>query len=776
MIRPHRILSMLRSWSWLAFGVALIAALYFVGLVWIGTTAGTRPYDIYGYYSPNLSYFLQRLAHGGSGLLWNPFQNCGQPFFGIGSTGVLSPTNLFALFLSTDNALSAVTVMNLTIAGVSAYALARELGIGRIGALCGALAFELGNTSIDLNTWVPMNGGAYVWLPAMMLGCERVLRAPSLRRGLQLAAIVALALLPGSPQPVLYAYQLIALRLLWVIGGREVVRLRATLGALAVGLVLPPLLVAVQFFPAIEMARLSVRNAPLSLSDLAGLTGRFPDWAGMREAVGRRQEINNPFLLLPFVVASWSLVASATRRQALFYLTAGLIFFALGFGTNGPLYDWYLRLPFGRTFREPARFLWVTGFCLAMLTALGLEAIRRRDSRGWAWRRGLAFAIATILAVAGFRVLSLTELRPTEWALVGIAAAGGILAASLPAAPRWPALVAAGTVVFNLAGFALPALPAPLAALAVRRIPFRRPLPSGDVLHAHREFFAQLRTRMNPQERVYLAYPYAQFSLVAKSAQVFGVPAIQDYEPQPTRRSAEYAVMLRANRPMRSLNDYYYRLPEGPLMIDAVRRRLLDLGAAHYVVVDATIDTTSRVRPPLPLLFTSGDDTVRVYENTRALPRAYYVPRLEVVGEPHDLLQRLAHGSDDPLQVALAESRPASGFTGVPGNDRRGSVAFVLDDPEHVVLRVSAPERGFLQLSDQYFPGWRATVNGAPSQILPANFLFRVVEVPAGESIVQFRYAPTSLRVGALVSAVTLLATILLLWRSNPQRRAERPH
>jgi uncharacterized membrane protein YfhO len=85
-----------------------------------------------------------------------------------------------------------------------------------------------------------------------------------------------------------------------------------------------------------------------------------------------------------------------------------------------------------------------------------------------------------------------------------------------------------------------------------------------------------------------------------------------------------------------------------------------------------------------------------------------------------------------------------------------------------VVLRVRAPARGFL-LADQDFPGWRATVDGAPAPILRANYLFRAVEVPAGESTVEFRYVPTSLWLGAAITAATLLAVGIVTWLRRPR-------
>src|SRR5262249_9582685 len=95
---------------------------------------------------------------------------------------------------------------------------------------------------------------------------------------------------------------------------------------------------------------------------------------------------------------------------------------------------------------------------------------------------------------------------------------------------------------------------------------------------------------------------------------------------------------------------------------------------------------------------------------------------------------------------------------------------FVRNDPEELVVEVDAPAHGFLVLSDQYFPGWFARVNGQAVPIQRANYAFRLVEVPAGRSTVEFRSAPRSLRRGACLSlAGAVLAVILCL---APRRAA----
>jgi uncharacterized membrane protein YfhO len=101
----------------------------------------------------------------------------------------------------------------------------------------------------------------------------------------------------------------------------------------------------------------------------------------------------------------------------------------------------------------------------------------------------------------------------------------------------------------------------------------------------------------------------------------------------------------------------------------------------------------------------------------------------------------------------------------VPGNVAEGTVEFVRNDAEYLVLRVQAPERGFLHLADQYAPGWTATVNGQPAPILRGDYLFRLVEVPKGDSTVEFVYRPASLLIGIVISTVSAIAVGALLVR-----------
>ncbi|HSP95686.1 MAG TPA: YfhO family protein [Candidatus Dormibacteraeota bacterium] len=752
----------------LAGALLLAAALAFLWF-WLHAPAGTPAFDIYMYYHPNMLYAAQRLAAGGSGLLWNPWQNCGQPSFGISSTGLLYPANLFYLLVDPDLALRLVTVTNFLVAGLGAYALGRELGTGRVAALCGALAFQLGCGSIDLNTWGPQMGGTYVWLPVAMLCCERLLRAPTFAAAVGLGVALALPLLPGFPQVVFYTYQLIALRVLWELLTRRAAWSPRTIGLVGLGLLLAPLLTAVHLVPGIEMAARSVRSAALSMREMQ--PGSAYTWQTLRLQLAGRYDLFNPIVVVPAAAAGAWWCRRATRRVGAFYLLGGVLYLLLALGEATPLFTLYRRLPLGALFREPARFTWMTSFCLAVLCGLGVDALLHRPAGRW---QRLAGPVSVAAAMLGLSAMTFTGLLPMELVLGAVVIASGLAVA---ASARWRPL-AAGAITLAMAlglllfhPFFSAAQPSATASrffprarwgVSVRNFTGRR-LIDGEALTREADPLRRFATRLTPQDRSYFSYEAGDFSFMMKSASLFSLASVQDYEPQAARRYGDYYTLMRSGRRLDNLNQFYFPV----LGRQEFRRPLLDLAAGRYVIVANDTDPPAHFgQPPLYPLDVSDDLRLTLYENPAALPRARWVPTARVVADPVALLDRLATRGDDPRRVLLLEEPPPGGFLG----DRAqaaddAAVDFSVDEPEHVVLRVRAPARGFVHLADQHFPGWEATVNGAPAPILRASYLFRAVEVPAGESVVEFRYRPASLRIGAAISATTVLALIAAaLW------------
>jgi hypothetical protein len=156
-----------------------------------------------------------------------------------------------------------------------------------------------------------------------------------------------------------------------------------------------------------------------------------------------------------------------------------------------------------------------------------------------------------------------------------------------------------------------------------------------------------------------------------------------------------------------------------------------------------------------------------VYENARALPRAWLAPEARALDEAATLKVirsgSLPDGSEwEPRRTALVESEPAAAQA--PAT-REGSAEVFAYEPNRVGVRTKAGGPAVLVLAENHYPGWRAYLDGEPVGVLRVNYNQRGVRVPAGEHEVLFVYRPKSVIAGAAVSLLAALG--LLLWRGG---------
>jgi len=155
------------------------------------------------------------------------------------------------------------------------------------------------------------------------------------------------------------------------------------------------------------------------------------------------------------------------------------------------------------------------------------------------------------------------------------------------------------------------------------------------------------------------------------------------------------------------------------------------------------------------------DNDLRVVENTDALPRAFVVPRARVAPSLGTALSEMVHQPFQPRQeVILADD--AATLTAGLATDRGGvgSARVTAYSSGDIQVHTSASADAWLVLSDTFYPGWTATVDGQAVTVLRGDVLFRVVPIPAGEHAVEFRFEPASVRLGLLISLGALFALV----------------
>jgi uncharacterized membrane protein YfhO len=91
-----------------------------------------------------------------------------------------------------------------------------------------------------------------------------------------------------------------------------------------------------------------------------------------------------------------------------------------------------------------------------------------------------------------------------------------------------------------------------------------------------------------------------------------------------------------------------------------------------------------------------------------------------------------------------------------------------------VVVETESADDALLVLTDTYYPGWRAKVDGSDAEILRADYVFRAVVLPAGNHTVEFEFKPRSFLFGAALSCLgglIWLGWALALLRGGASRR-----
>ena len=104
-----------------------------------------------------------------------------------------------------------------------------------------------------------------------------------------------------------------------------------------------------------------------------------------------------------------------------------------------------------------------------------------------------------------------------------------------------------------------------------------------------------------------------------------------------------------------------------------------------------------------------------------------------------------------PAREAIVFERPAVSLQ-QPGTDAVARISWY--SANSVVIHTSAAGPALLVLSDTYYPGWEAVIDGRPASILQANLCQRAVAVPAGTHVVTFRYVPQSVAWGVAITGI----------------------
>ena len=156
-----------------------------------------------------------------------------------------------------------------------------------------------------------------------------------------------------------------------------------------------------------------------------------------------------------------------------------------------------------------------------------------------------------------------------------------------------------------------------------------------------------------------------------------------------------------------------------------------------------------------------------VYRARDPFPRAFIAPHVVSTLELDAVLQEDPYAWNPHSIAAIREDwRPTEPLVEAEVTN----LEFVSNTRVRLDARLEGD--GLLVLTEQWFPGWRALVDGEEVPLFAADGIFRGVPLSSGEHEVVFEYHPTSVRQGVIASLLGLVATGALFALSLLRRRA----
>jgi hypothetical protein len=163
-----------------------------------------------------------------------------------------------------------------------------------------------------------------------------------------------------------------------------------------------------------------------------------------------------------------------------------------------------------------------------------------------------------------------------------------------------------------------------------------------------------------------------------------------------------------------------------------------------------------------------NDGVLAILENRYVKKRVYFPRSIKIVENEKEALRGVFELPSIRGDQTIIERDGTAGLSfeygsPSPRENRDGMVEIVEYSPNRIRLRTDLSSDAWIILTDTYYPGWKATIDGkAEAPIVPANYIFRAIHVTEGRHEIVFRYWPTHLTLSIAVALITLLGCCVL--------------
>jgi|APMI01.1.fsa_nt_gi hypothetical protein len=727
--------------------------------------------------------FAARSLRDGQGFpLWNPYQFGGMPYVAAMHGDIFYPTFLLRLILPTDVAMTWGFVLHMMLAGVFTFGFLRAAGVRFHAACLGAVAYLLSGAMASYAS-PGHDGKLFVssLLPAALWALTLGMRDGRRAAWGALAVVVGLGVLSPHPQLLQYMLLMSGAYALFLAVKPELVtsdagpvapssapvkRLGLALGSVILG----ALIGAIQYLPVKEYVAWSPRaggkgydyatsfSFPLEetinmyLPQFSGILDNY--WG--RNGIHFHSEYIGASVLVLALFAFGGGLLNRHRGQAWFWLATLVVSLLWAWGGNTPFYQLvYAVVPGTKFFRAPSTILYVSAFSFAVLAAFGAERVlagkgTTRYALGWVL---FALIVAGLATAGGFTNLALSILGDARGDAIEANATNVIVGAWRSAAV---VLVTVGVMIAiarnalsgAMAGWVLAAIVA-LDLWSVERHYWTFSAPASQ-LYAEDDIIRFLKKEPQPGRVIALPLgenmaPHDPFVL-GDALMHHGIRGVLGYHGNELGR---YQELYGKNEGFQSVaNPNFWSLAN-----------------ARYFYTNAPgVPFQGAKLVAGPVRNAAGTMTY-LYELPGDHPAAWVTPMMVKLDDPTAkatvlnplfdvkrvaIFDSSAAVQAQPVNSPLPEPVP---FGVTVSKYAPGDIALELDGP--------APAGSALVVSENYYPGWTATVDGKPLTVSRVDFTLMGIALPTGAKKVTLHFDSAPYHTGKLLTLLALGVSLL---------------
>lgn len=191
--------------------------------------------------------------------------------------------------------------------------------------------------------------------------------------------------------------------------------------------------------------------------------------------------------------------------------------------------------------------------------------------------------------------------------------------------------------------------------------------------------------------------------------------------------------------------------------IPEINSTLLNFMGVKYIITN-----TEEMPPIYKLIMKNVEKNIFLFENLNVFDRAYIVNKFKVIKNDFEILDFIKNERVDLLREVILEEDPSIDVPFSQNIENYKTQATITAYKSNLVkIQTKLEKPGFLVLSDNHFPGWKAFVNEEETKIYRANYTFRAILLPKGNHEVTFKYDPLAFKVGMVITIASLLLLFL---------------